>query len=315
MGFYVIDINILIPVFSLLGLVCIISNALVCYVFLARKISNSVIKYYIFSLAITDILTGAICIPIYLCKEWILFYKIKSLLPELKILNSVLLVSESLLATSSILHLCVMAFDRALSVSKPLYHRVHLRRKSSAMKLLLIPWLLAPLYAILFFKLVEKPINWAILVAITVIVPGLFIMSCYAVLFHKIKKRNRRFSVRINSKQIREKRTIKTFLVIVIAFLVCWMPVFILSIYYTVNIQKLPNNIHIFFKLSSFLQYLNSACNPFIYAAYNPVFRAGLADVLTRVRNSMRLSFSQTQEETVNNNGLGIQGGNTETNL
>ena len=288
------DIKIVIPAFSLLGIVCILSNALVCYIIIKRKVPNGVIRYYIFSLAITDILLGTICIPLYLRAEWIKFYKQISLYEQWKILRSILLAAEVFLSTSSILHLCLVAFDRVMAISKPIYHRRKLRKKTTALKLLTIPWLLAPVNAALFINLSETPINWAILVAVTIIFPSCFITSCYSVLLHKIRKRNRSFSKVQSMQNINEKRIIKTMLAVIVAFLVCWMPVFTLSIYYTINIRHLPYTISIFFTLSAFMQYLNSACNPFIYAVFNPAFRAATTNIVPRsFRSSTKFSTSE----------------------
>ena len=291
---YVVDIKIVIPAFSLLGIVCILSNALVCYIIIKRKVPNGVIRYYIFSLAITDILLGTICIPLYLRAEWIKFYKQISLYEQWKILRSILLAAEVFLSTSSILHLCLVAFDRVMAISKPIYHRRKLKKKTTALKLLTIPWLLAPVNAALFINLSETPINWAILVVVTIIFPSCFITSCYSVLLHKIRKRNRSFSKVQNMQHINEKRIIKTMLAVIVAFLVCWMPVFTLSIYYTINIRHLPYTISIFFTLSAFMQYLNSACNPFIYAVFNPAFRAATTSIVPRsFRSSTKFSSSE----------------------
>ena len=160
------DTKIVIPVFSMLLIDCMLSNALLCYIIITRKVPNGVIRYYIFSLAITDILPGAICIPLYLQAEWIKIYKQISLYEQWKILRSMLLASEVFLSTSSILHLWLVAFDRVMAIGKPIYHRWKLKKKSTALKLLTIPWLLATVNAALFINLNEMSINWTILDAI-----------------------------------------------------------------------------------------------------------------------------------------------------
>ena len=221
MEHYTIDIKVLIAVFSLLGIICILSNGLVCYIIIRRKVPNGVLKYYIFSLAMTDILLGAICIPLYLRIEWIVFYKQMSLRKERKILGSLLAVSEVFLSTSSILHLCLMAFDRVMAINKPIYHRRKLQNKSTALKLLAIPWLLATINTAIFEIFNTTPINHVLLHVVTIIFPCCFTTSCYSVLFHKIRKRNRSFSDMQNMQQIKEKRIIKTMLAVLIAFAGC----------------------------------------------------------------------------------------------
>ena len=283
-GSYIVDIKVVIPIFSLLGIVCILSNALVCYIIVTRKVPSGVIKYYMFSLAIADILVGAVCIPLYLRTEWIYFYKQISLYEQKKILQSMLFASDAFLSTSSILHLCLVAFDRVMAISKPIYHRRKLRKKSTALKLLTIPWLLASVNAALFINLSETPINLAILIAVIIIFPSCFITSCYSVLLHKIRKRNRSFSKVQNMQHINEKRIIKTMLAVIVVFLVCWMPALTLSIYVTVNIRNLPYYISLFITLVAFMQYLNSVCNPIIYAIFNPAFRTAINNALKNIR-------------------------------
>ena len=293
MEYYFIDIKVLIPVYSLLGITCILSNGLVCYIIIARKVPNSVITYYMFSLAMTDILVGAVCIPIQLWMHWILFHKQVSLLEQRKILYSVLLFSEVFLTTSSILHLCLMAFDRVMAISKPIYHRRNLRKKSTALKLLTIPWLLAPVNAALFINLSKTPLNLAILVAVTIIFPSCFITSCYLALLYKIRKRNCSFSNVQGMQQINEKRIIKTMIAVIITFAFCWMPTFAFSIYCTVNIGHLTYYISIFFTLIAFMQYLNSACNPFIYAIFSPAFRTAINNAVRSIRRRTKCSAAR----------------------
>ena len=298
--YHVIDINVLIPVFSLLGIVCILSNALVCYIIITRKVPSGVIKYYMFSLAITDILVGVICIPLYISTEWISFYNQTLLLDQRKVLFSVLLASEVLLFTSSILHLCLIAFDRVMAISKPIFHRQKLQSRSTALKLLTIPWLLAPINAALCTNLQEAIISSAVINAVTIIFPSWFIILCYSVLLHKIRKRNRSFSNVQNMQKINDKRIIKTMLAVIITFFICWVPGIALSIYYAINIRHLPYYISIFVRLGAFMAFLNSACNPFIYAIFNPTFRYATTNALRSIRERTKSSSSEWKADNRN---------------
>ena len=290
---YVIDINVLIPVFSLLGIICILSNALVCYIIIKRKVPIGLIKYYMFSLAITDILVGAVCIPLYISAEWISFYKRMRLLEQKMLLQSVLIMSEVFLLTSSILHLCLIAFDRVIAISKPIYHRQKLQSRSTALKLLTIPWLLAAINATLFINLQDAPISSTVISTVIIVFPSCFITLCYSVLLQTIRKRNRSFSNLQNMQQINEKRIIKTMLTVIIAFAICWMPAIALSIYYIISITHLSYYFSIFVSIGAFMSYLNSACNPFIYAVFNPTFRTATHNTLRNISNRAKASSSE----------------------
>lgn len=286
-----LNIHALMSCFISLGLFIIASNAFVCYVIAVHKVIKGVLRFYLLSLAITDLLVGVVCIPIYLSREWLFAHRTPSVYVPWITLHSILVVAESLLATSSILHLCIMAFDRCMSVSYPFYHRLKLRRKRTAMKMLLIPWLLAPFNALLCFA--TDTVGWAILVGVTIMLPSCFITSCYAILFHKLRKRNRIFSGTTGVEQVKEKQMVMTLLTLIIVFAICWLPLFIIGIYLSVN-KTHPTNTRFLLSVSLFFQYFNSACNPIIYAAFNPAFRLYANNILVRFRSNS--SFTATRK-------------------
>ena len=293
-----IDVRVSIPLFSLLGIVCILSNAFVCYIIITRTLPNGVIKYYIFSLAITDSLLGTICIPLTLWTNSILSYKQLSQCKQLMTLYSVLLEMKVFLNASSILHLCLIAFDRMMAVSNPFYHRRKLQKKSSALKLLTIPWLLALLSTVLSEKLSDIPIQPVILTSVLIILPGCFITTCYSILFHKIRKRNSSFSNVQSMQQINERRIVKIFLAVTVAFFICWMPVTVNIMYCTFNSCRHTPVIGIIFLLSDFMEYFNSACNPFIYAALDPAFRTVSRNAFRSCRGKARSSTARIVSNT-----------------
>ena len=220
-----------------------------------------------------------------------------------------LLASVVLLLSSSMLHLCLMAFDLAMAISKPFYHRRKLQLKSTALKLLIIPWLLALVNAILFQHFFTTQTSWGILVAVAIIFPSCFLVSCYLVLLHKIRSRNLSFKNQQNMQQINERRIIKKMLAVTVIFAICWMPSFAFSVYYVVNIKHLPPYIQIFLEVSSFMQYLNSACNPFIYAVFNPAFRTATTTTSRSMRRRTKSSSSNsnTDNANVDNNATSME--------
>ena len=303
------DIKIVIAIFSLLAIVCILSNALVCYIVIKTKALNGVIKYYIFSLAITDILAGAICIPLYLRTKWILCCKQISLYNQLDILKPALYALEIILSTSSIIHLCVMAFDRVMSISMPIYHRMKMRNRSTASKLLAIPWFLATINTAVLMNLRETSIYTSSIIVVEVALCSCFIVSCYSVLVHKIRKRNRSLSNMQPMEQINEKQIIKTMLSVVVAFFICCMPLVAFYIY-SIYTYRIPitfeeyQTIMKLYLLFVFMMYLNSACNPFIYAIFNPSFRTAANTTFTSVLRKFKFSSSERSEANADANNI-----------
>ena len=120
---------------TITSLLCITSNSLVCFVIYSRKTIKTMAKYYIFSLAITDILVGAVIVPyvIFLvtfehtgAKKYVVIYQ----------------VMATISCEASIMHLVIMSIDRVIAVKRPLYHR-QVTTKSRVFKILPIPWIIS----------------------------------------------------------------------------------------------------------------------------------------------------------------------------
>lgn len=275
---------IIIIVYSILAVVCILANSLVCYVIVTRRTTNGSLKYYVFSLAITDILVGVVCIPLFLSKEYTSFAK-------WHLLESFSTGFDILLGTGSIMHLCLMAFDRVMSVTKPIVYHTVLRHKKAALRLLFIPWLIAIAVANSPFIGRSKKFEYytAIMIVGLIPIPCVFMVICYAKLYYTIKRRN---TVLRQSSQtdlsVDQTHMLKMILCMVLVFISCWIP---LMIYYIIQYTDYtivsPQEDRIFHNSAKFLSYFNSVCNPTIYALLNPVFRNGFKDVL---RSCFRLN-------------------------
>ena len=256
------DITITIA-FTLLGVVCIAANGLVCYLIGTQRRLKNAFKYYVLSLAATDIMVGIALIPTYLLFRWVkstdntnvrLQNTLKACLISLEILNAV----------CSISHLCLIALDRVIAVTAPVFYRLRMRKKGTVLRLLLLPWLLSLLLALLPHVLKQR--LYFIVLEIIVFSSNIFIIVCYSILLRKIRKH----PLFRNTVLTKETKMIKTLFAIMIMFTVCWMPSIILLILYITK-TPYPRAIGIPVKL---FQYFNSICNPFIYAIFNPALRA-----------------------------------------
>ena len=268
---------ILLIVFSLLALSCIITNCLIFYISITRTTIGGVFKYYICSLAITDILIGFVSIPGYL------IYGIT----QVQLTNGMkdfLNCMDMLLGVCSMWHISLMAFDRVMAINKPLFHRIHMRTKNAALKLLIIPWSLATLITVVNFVVVKSRHRHITTPVTSIVLPFIFTVVCYIIVFITIRKRNEQFShIAGNSNIVNETTVLKMILCVLAVFIVCWLPFAIFNgiALHLLSLLDFSQVVYILHAVK-FLQYINSTCNPFVYAIFYPSYRSGVKDVLKR---------------------------------
>ena len=99
-------------------------------------------------------------------------------------------------------------------------------------------------------------------------------------------------SLRINNNETvtsNEIRLSKSLFVVVFAFMLCWVPAWVITILTRLFFgNKMPRNVQL---LCTFFLNISNAINPFIYAGMNPVFRREFRKLLgckfgVRVENS-----------------------------
>ena len=293
---------IFIIVFSLLALSCIITNCLIFYISITRTTIGGVFKYYICSLAITDILIGVVSIPGDITFEIILI----KMPNEMDILLN---ATGMFLAVCSLWHISLMAFDRVMAICKPIFHRIHMKTKNAALKLSLIPWILSALVTTVNFGTSESfRIRYEFITTsiFGIALPFISTVVCYIIVFVAIKKRNREISHIARSLNIvNEKRILKMILCVLAVFIFCWSPFAIIDGMASYLRSSIDHSQYLYIiNAANFLRFMNSTCNPFVYAIFYPSYRKGVKDVLKgcfcRKGNSSsnRVMQSQETEET-----------------
>jgi len=205
-----------IVLFSLLGIVCIISNGLVCYVIIKRRTAIGVLNNLVLSLALTDILIGSVCVPMFVTLQATFSanssiqsasnaslqsnYTSATTSPvsstRWRVYISLNCI-EVYLSSCSILHLCVMAFDRVLLVTKPLLHRGRWMTINVRLRMCMIPWVLAAVFAtatIIHYTLPGVLGDVVTVLGVFVLLPCVFIVACYVIILISIRRRNKKFS-------------------------------------------------------------------------------------------------------------------------
>ena len=216
---------------TVLSIICVCSNMLVCYVVRTRKTTQAMAKYYIFSLAITDTMVGTVSIPLAI---WNLVQGIDH--ENSRIYGKMYPFMNIVSVGSSILHLCIMSIDRAVAITRPLYYR-GVMTKSKVFKLLTIPWLIAVSFATLYIAIPKScAVTFNIIFAILFyVVPIVVIAASYTCIFIKIRQRNTSKRAVKGAGLINEGKLACTIFCVIIVFVICWTPFQTVSIYMVVK--------------------------------------------------------------------------------
>ena len=85
----------------------------------------------------------------------------------------------------------------------------------------------------------------------------------------------------------RERKAAKTLAIITGAFVVCWMPFFVIAVLLPICADECPIS-PVIISLFLWLGYFNSTLNPILYTIFNQDFRNAFTRILCGRRNSVR---------------------------
>ncbi|XP_043922620.1 trace amine-associated receptor 4-like [Protopterus annectens] len=253
------------------------------------------------SLAVTDFLVGLLVLPFSMVRSietcWYFgktFCKIHS-------------AFDMAFTTVSVFHLCFIAVDRYYNICDPLHYSLKITLTVITIFLPVcwaVPICLS--YFLVFFgsnieytslaslsceglciPTVDKV--WAVIVPIVnCFLPASVMIGLYFNIFVVARKhakvingiRDKITSVKKHIKHIKaaEQKATKTLILIMGAFLFCWIPITIITLmifYFNIFVPSF------IFEALIWLAYFNSACNPIIYGFFYPWFRITFKLVLT----------------------------------
>ena len=127
-------------------------------------------------------------------------------------------------------------------------------------------------------------IHYVVVVSLFLVVPLTVSIFSYRKVLKKIRQHNMGAAqvlqpqARIPGISSREIRISKSLFVVVFAFMVCWVPLWIVNLLSRFRVvANMPRNVQL---ICAFCLCLSNAINPFIYAGMNPLFRKEFRNIL-----------------------------------
>ncbi|XP_028816459.1 histamine receptor H2a [Denticeps clupeoides] len=291
---------------SLLILVTVCGNVLVCLAVCATRRLRCVTNCFIVSLAITDLLLGALVLP------FSAFTAIRrDSWPLGAAFCNIFISLDVMLCTASILNLLAISVDRYLAVTTPLRYSTLLLPRRVGVALVVI-WLVSvglsfvPIHmgwntldlsvqnqgkddqkGVCNFEL--NPTYAMVDALFTFYLPLVAMCWSYCRVFHIARDQAKRiiatrrsadnssWSSGVTAVAVREHKATVTLAAVLGAFVICWFPYFT---YFTVKGLQGEKLLGTAYSVVVWLGYTNSALNPFLYAALNRDFRSAYGRLL-----------------------------------
>ncbi|XP_032442015.1 trace amine-associated receptor 1-like [Xiphophorus hellerii] len=270
-----------------LSLLIICGNLLVIISVVYFKQLHTPTNYLILSLAVTDLLVGALVLPFSTILSLSSCWNSSYLLCKMRGLFDILLCA------SSILNLCCISIDRYYAVCHPLTYRSKINVRA-ILAMILVSWALSALLAI---SIIARGINQGNLrrrcnlftatkqfspeTIFEFYIPAIIILTIYLKIFMVAKKQARQIQNTLKSEAAlskTEKKANITLATVMGVFLICWTPFFLSIGFYSMGIVTIPVAAIEGFK---WLGWSNSMLNPLVYAFFYRWFRRAFTMIIS----------------------------------
>lgn len=256
-------------IYSALVFLIVAGNLLIIIAFFTTTKLKTKTNYFIFSLAVADLLVGLFSVPLWI--YFILTLDFRNALYEYYQMGDI--VS----GVSSILHLTCISIERCYAIVAPLKHRKISKAKIFAG--IVFSWLLA-----IFNALLRKLSGWkdvAIFNTFTFFfVPLLLIVAAYIAIFFVAKRSLKEHSRRSLKKDLHVAYTVA---LVTGVFVICWLPFFlVILIFKWCSTCTFVWDMRVLMAVKV-LHFGNSAMNPIIYSVRNRRFNRAFKRILLRL--------------------------------
>ena len=260
---------------AILILVTLFGNVLVCVSFYSFPNLRTICNYFIVSLSVADILVALLAMPF-----WFIVQLNNTTWPLSDELELFWACIDIFCGTASIMNLTAVSVDRMLAIVTPFKYPKLLTSKR-ALVVILCVWLYST--AIAFSRLAKWRGRGFLHFVSTVsfFLPLSLVIVMYTVIFIVVKIQVQRIGTAGGKEHANEMKAAKTILVVIGAFVVCWLPFFAIVVGHANDPNfSFPIEVYNMFK---WMEYLNSCLNPVIYTCMNLTYRRAFKRLFTRV--------------------------------
>ncbi|XP_034830070.1 RYamide receptor-like [Maniola hyperantus] len=288
-------------------IVALVGNGLVCFVVQTSPRMKTVTNYFIMNLAIGDILMTIFCVPFSFVSMLVLRYW-----PFGIVMCKIVNYSQAVSVLVSAYTLLAISIDRYMAIMRPLKPRLG---KTAAKMVVAAVWggALSTAGPIFIVSRIERPTEWhqyckadicleqwerpeqshqysCALMVLQFGLPLAALVCTYARIAHVVwggRPPGEAQTVRDMRIQHSKRKMIKMMVTVVVVFTVCWLPLNIFIILWTIHEQDedwatWPGMPYVWF-VSHWLAMSHCCYNPFIYCYMNIRYRRGFKQVLGNV--------------------------------
>ena len=282
-----------------IAIAIIVTNGLVFFLFYRRKSLRIKSNYLLLGLAVCDFLTGAVNIPYFIIFCF-------NVIPS-RMFAFWMYALHTLTAVSAAYHILVITAEKFLAIAQPLRH--HIVTKKAVFKVLAGIWFISAFIAII-------PLSWqnakskglaliihsSFCLALVFLVPYVFMVYAYTVMFKAVSGRKRpsqhRHKQRLQKKNKTDQKCIFVFALMAAIYLCCWLPYFTLMLIINIKIYSKSNDLVAIGKAAdafAVIRYITSATNPLLYTFFKRDFWIALHGTSVRRNSTSSENSSLTQ--------------------
>lgn len=267
-------------IITILSVIVVAANVTICLLVVANKSLQTYTNGFLVSLAVSDILLGAVLFPVFLT------------IPESA--TSGYIVSVILL--SGVTNHCCITFDRLIAIRYPFSYSYLIQKYFT--KVLLTAWVVAVVFSLIPLcwkadsRLLIHKVYIFVEIVIFIFVPYMLMFVAYCLIFATLREHfkivqemtvstsRREQAKRLSS----EAKVAKVCLILIATFVLCWLPIIYMT---SATALGRPDIVPVLLpNISIFTLGLSSLINPALYTFKKEDFRTAVRKIFRRNMNA-----------------------------